>query len=76
MIYVIREQRCESKRWIELAQSFIKGEGGFATTDVCSAPRCMLEIKTEIPIKTKEVINSTSYLDVVRRPWIRTLEGS
>jgi hypothetical protein len=36
----------------------------------------MLEIKIEFPIKTKEVINSTSDLDVVRRPWIRKLVGS
>ena len=55
---------------------FCKGEGGFATTDVCSASTCMLDIKTEFPIKTKEVINSTSYLDVVRCPWIRKLDGS
>jgi len=76
VICVIRELLCESKRWIELAQSFINVEGGFATTDVCSASRCMLEIKIEFPIKTKEVINSTSDLDVVRRPWIRKLVGS
>jgi len=33
-------------------------------------------LKSEFPIKAEEVINSTRVLDVVRRPWIRILEGS